>query len=120
MKANELRICNNTLCKRNSNGWYEHTIDANDIKLLTVPEYQEAYKPIQITEEWLIKFGFNPDPDKDHYVKDGFHASFNADKPVWFGASGCCQFETIKEDIKYVHTLQNLYFALTGEELTIK
>ena len=27
---------------------------------------------------------------------------------------------TYLRDIKYVHQLQNLYFALTGEELTIK
>jgi hypothetical protein len=29
------------------------------------------------------------------------------------------EFEGISIKIKYVHQLQNLYFALTGEELTI-
>jgi hypothetical protein len=37
---------------------------------------------------------------------------------MWFGQEGCCQKETIKENIKYVHQLQNLWFGLTGEELT--
>lgn len=68
-------------------------------------------QPIPLTEEWLIKFGFDP-----CYFADGGKLSFyrindsNFLLPdftlVWFGTK-----------IKYVHQLQNLYFALTGEEL---
>ena len=32
------------------------------------------------------------------------------------GEDDFCQ---IRKDLKYVHQLQNLYFALTGEELTV-
>jgi hypothetical protein len=52
-------------------------------------------------------------------------ASFDADLPMWFGQEEyCCQKETysgdnIDLDIKHVHQLQNLYFALTGEELEL-
>lgn len=73
-------------------------------------------QPIPLTEEWLIKFGFEKDSE-DIYQYNFFKASFIADNPMWFGQSGCCQDETIKENIQYVHQLQNLYFALTNEEL---
>jgi len=69
----------------------------------------DQYEGIPLTEEWLIKFGFKP-LAKDwafkgvviHTRKRGFVLR----KSV--------------PDIKHVHQLQNLYFSLTGEELTIK
>lgn len=50
-------------------------------------------KPIPLTEEWLSRFGLN----------DNQHTRI-----------------TIPRNIKYVHQLQNLFFALTGEELVLK
>jgi len=70
--------------------------------------------PIPLTEEWLVKFGAEY---KDYF---GGHV-------FWIGASALA----IKGNIAYwmanslckidfVHQLQNLYHALTGEELQIK
>jgi hypothetical protein len=78
-------------------------------------------EPIPLTEEWLVKFGlqhksFSFDHERLHkdinvgYNGDDFinnQISLLYKKKVWF-------------KIHYVHSLQNLYFALTGEELTIK
>jgi hypothetical protein len=72
--------------------------------------------PIPLTEEWLLKFGFVQgrnypgwvllkDLEKGDYIDDNVLFEF---------------FEPGYDHIKYVHQLQNLYFALTGEELTIK
>lgn len=80
-------------------------------------------KPIPLTEEWLIKFGFE-DNGRDSYgvhlfEKDGFEIA----RP-YRSKTYLCENITINGvsgfDIKHVHSLQNLYFALTGEELTIK
>jgi hypothetical protein len=94
-------------------------VDADCINMHWGDDLDDAYRPIPLTKEWLLKFGFEKQID-DYYYFYGYYASFDADLPMWFGQEGCCQKETIKENIKYVHQLQNLYFALTGDELIIK
>jgi len=69
---------------------------------------------IPLTEEWVLKLGFK---NKTIYIKGICLYLVNE------GMSGGFQDNEygINEyvDIKYVHQLQNLYFALTGEELTL-
>ena len=89
---------------------------------------QLNYTGIPLTEEWLLKLGF-----KDNGF-GGFEISYNPSKYNdsiityrigkssyssigWFLYEGAI---TIKSEIEHVHQLQNLYFALTGEELEIK
>ena len=78
-------------------------------------QFDEFILPIPLTEEWLLKFGFK---DKSmalpHIVFDVANAlTWNeSSKTLTFGYYGELKCE-------YVHQLQNLYFALTGEELTI-
>jgi len=59
-------------------------------------------QPIPITEQLLLEFGFH----KDNFVyrKNDFVIS------GWFTYNG-------NLELKYVHQLQNLYFALTNQEL---
>ena len=82
----------------------------------------ELFEPILLTEEWLLKFGFeksNLDEDNAWLELKYRYLKFSSDESVEFKKV----YLTInKMDIicKYVHQLQNLYFALTGEELTIK
>jgi hypothetical protein len=81
----------------------------------------DGLKPIPITEEFLIKFGFEK-CDKYNMAYTWRH------KDVFFELRVEEDFESIRfenlpsifSEIKYIHQLQNLYFALTGEELTIK
>jgi hypothetical protein len=126
MKANELRIGNFLQSDTNiikivgvvkKDIYYYH-----NKKNLYVLELNN-FKPIPLTEEWLIKFGFEKKIDcykNINYNFNGYFASFDCDNPMWFGEDGCCEQVTIKDNIKYVHQLQNLYFAVTGEELTMK
>ena len=88
----------------------------------------EKIEPIPLTEEWLVKFGFTPDdhkivydhpapkePEKEHKDLGTNFPSFFYNKRLerWMD----CHTRVC---VDFVHQLQNLYVALTGEELTIK
>jgi hypothetical protein len=85
---------------------------------------EDSVQPIPLTGEWLVKFGFEYDKawEGKVYVKQmGYGAAyyFSLYHNTMFKdiPAGCNEFHTT--EIMYVHQLQNLYFALTGEELTI-
>ena len=75
------------------------------------------YDPIPITEEWLLNFGFEKVPDGWYMFgeKDDikFDISYITDCVIYFYCCGRTR------TLKYVHQVQNLYIALTGEELTL-
>jgi len=75
------------------------------------PEEQLWCKPIPLTEEWLMNFGFKQWGDKYTFGLKGIN--------IHHRKRGFVLRKSIPI-IRYVHQLQNLYFALTGEELTIK
>jgi hypothetical protein len=75
-------------------------------------------KPIPITEEWLLKFGF----EKTEWYFNSYRLVIgNNDYAILIDLDGNCEVgDIITCKIQYVHQLQNLYFALTGEELKQK
>ena len=99
-------------------------------------------EPIPLTAEWLIKLGFN-EQGGDYIVldKSSDERLGYVDERSWtsvkikyweFIATGDnhkgylfqwheSEFHNYQKErvIRYVHELQNLYFALTGNELTI-
>jgi len=86
-----------------------------------------SIEPIPLTEEWILNFGFvKPMEEYIHYNKtQGVwtysiqnHPSFTEGYLLFIDVDDVAAPPSIK--IKYVHQLQNLYFALTGEELTLK
>ena len=138
--ANELRIGNWVLIDEDGK-WNEYQVEGinlatrnKNIHSFTTPfiffkigsvvltidgdsEEDGMVKPIPLTTEILEKCGF---------VRKG-HTSSNGSKlvihhPESFYPNGRVYFNSwaIKNEIpKYLHQLQNLYFALTGEELTV-
>jgi hypothetical protein len=91
------------------------------------------YEPIPLTEEWLEKLGLikrnqteelpgelqQPDIDEDGdiwytWVKGVFNLEIQSNGEIWF------ELYSHYKHIKWVHELQNLYFALTEEELTLQ
>jgi hypothetical protein len=111
MKANELRIGNYV---------YDNLGGVLKIKGISLDSTLSHIKPIPLTEEWLFKFGFKMNMDNFDWnaglgvncIGD-FELSLRyTDNIGWFYRSKCTP-------IKYVHQLQNLYFAITGDELTI-
>lgn len=119
MKAQELRIGNivNYYGDDFPNGT-QCTVDSEDIRLMdNNPVYASEHKPILLTEEWLIKFGFKNEVGNEWAAAKGLFVIEKFDLLYNFSAgSGCA----LSRSIKYVHELQNLFFAITGQELTIK
>jgi hypothetical protein len=72
---------------------------------------EQTTKPIPITEEWLVKLGFVRDKTE---IAVYYFGDLEIQLPVYFKYK-----ESHIHNIKYVHELQNLYFALTGKELEI-
>lgn len=74
------------------------------------------HKPIPITAEWLERFGLRPTNERPYSWKDGVYEYF-----VNIGQERLVVWDNNVPmngyPCKYVHQLQNLYHALTGEEL---
>lgn len=72
-------------------------------------KFEDDFTPITLTEDILLKCGFA-----------GFAMLINdGDKFEVSPILGCAWYEAllISNRVTYLHQLQNLYFALTGEEL---
>lgn len=106
-KANELRIGNYV---------YDTLGKVNKINLEAITyiekEPHNQVKPIPLTEEWLFKFGFKK-KYKSYEKCDFTFLQGGFDKLAY-------KLTIIENTPKYVHQLQNLYFALTGDELSLK
>ena len=120
INANELRIGNLVEYKitdkfdERKEWWEVSKIDADDIHWLSkVDTNDDDFRAIPLTEEWLLKCGFVENCYQDRFENKFIHVECNKIRgktELWI--------ENIPH-IKYIHQLQNLYFALTGEELQI-
>jgi hypothetical protein len=111
MKASELRLGNlilfrdNLICLDSNYELFKSLVD--------ISRNDKRYKPIPLSEEWLLKFGFETN-DVRYWQISSFRLHINRYGEWIF------KVVTFEQEIKYVHSLQNLYFSLTGEELTLK
>ena len=77
--------------------------------------FNTKYFPIPLTEEWLVKLGFERNDEC-------LELEINDISLVWIGyitLNFNGTYIILNNEIIYLHQLQNLYFALTGEELTL-
>lgn len=124
-KATELRIGN--LFIGYDNKVFKWSLD-EFVMMLTDCDIDEIIKePITLTEEWLLKFGFDQREDYFFLKENSKYYFFWNEKDgagitTYEKVIGDIVFDeiTIIKKLKYVHQLQNLFFALTGSELTIK
>jgi hypothetical protein len=126
MKASELRL-NNII------GW--HDGNKNDFLAVRVKgvldmfitsevngtlqhkhENYQSWIPIPLTQEWLLKFGFKK--DGIYYENAHLQLSKMTSKNGYDCYCTDLDFSIFMTELEHVHSLQNLYFALTGEELT--
>jgi hypothetical protein len=125
MKASELRIGNYVKFDNHEDEYYK--VSGCDISELSDELIDLNASPIPLTEEWLLKFGFI----RHHYdyANDVIYIKNIADNEidnaefewgVYPNELGSGIQIKNRKSLKYVHQLQNLYFALTGEELTFK
>ncbi len=131
MKASELRVSN----------WIKLFLGLSD----NVPEYlelqingvmvqnEEEYillrntwtklenniEPIELTEEKLMKFGFEKCLNGYWCEKELLNVKISKHSVIEIYLSGS-DTDLALNGIQFVHQLQNLYFALANEELTIK
>ena len=130
MKASDLRIGNlyyyrvlDQLDPKKE--WFEVSkIDYDDLRVIAIKdEMNQDYQPIPLNEEWLLKFlevkkfGFTIYLPLTN-LKAEIHFEMYKNDIVSIIKSDFA--ELILDPIKYVHQLQNLYFALTGTELIQK
>lgn len=103
MDANDLRIGN--LIKKDG---IVVTVDGRTIfDFWCYDNVRRNHEPITLTENWLISFGFKPfskDWSKNGVIIHTRKRGYVIRKSIPI--------------IESVHQLQNLYFALRGEELT--
>jgi hypothetical protein len=129
IKANELRIGNlvnyeqttHLITCVNIDYTISIWVDKKNQEHLYTHQNNEL-KPIPLTEEWLLKFGFGEElKDEWKILVNGcwsfFICYYENQYNHWVG---CGAEYCHGKEIKYVHQLQNLYFALTNEELKIK
>lgn len=120
MEASELRLGNWVQIKCVSKDplvvdiWDNQEFNEFNMKSLMFNDPDFEYKPIPLTEEWLLKFGFKK---LSHYYfnDDNYFSLIDYKNKINY---------VLDDDrgdymeLKHVHQLQNLYFALTNTELT--
>ena len=129
MKANELRIGN--LIYSSSGGVkyvvgtsYKTILHSSSLESYTYYEdYDSNCEPIPLTEEWLLKLCFSVITEKSVGKRYGYviNGIFSSDLTFifWKTTKESGKFFRGDLELKSVHQLQNLYFALTNEELTL-
>ena len=117
IKTNELRIGNLVFLNDKQKVW--KILEGFDIDEMTE---NSTVDPIVLTEEWLSKAGF-----EKSFTNDFWYSIKIGDKRLLVSTLGNIEIEkwdrtmiAFPDICKYVHQLQNLYFALTGNELNIK
>jgi hypothetical protein len=136
MKANELRL----------NNYYQlkgAVLGGGICRIGTIQDFEKIYElmysnsvsPIPLTEEWLLNFGFEKvvyDSEQTGYGTE-YHFKVNSDIFMNYSDDFSLAIYANKkamedelgvipkwEVVKNVHQLQNLYYALIGEELKLK
>ncbi len=124
MKTIELRVGN-----------YYYDCSTDEIEIITGKTFLQIFtgklscmKPIPLTEEWLLKFdmeltdGFSSSRKLylNNYENDISKITYSPKEGLLRLSNGDTKGTLLIPHIKYVHQLQNIYFALTGKELTFK
>lgn len=111
IQANEIRIGNRFFLKDNT--ITQIIVDSFQSAFLLGKRGLEALNPIPLTEEILLNFGFIAELPIGWYGLNEFKLYYTSVKNDYYEY----YFEDGNIIIKYVHQLQNLYFALTQQEL---
>jgi hypothetical protein len=110
MKAQDLRIGNNIFHRNKA-------ITVNWQELKWIQEGNNNFQPIPITEDWLLKLGFEKTMSwtfAKELVGNNILVYYLGEKGFSIGFKNYSDFKC-----EHVHQLQNLYFTLTNEELII-
>lgn len=145
MKASELKIGNYIQLYRKSEDkemtshrvksiYFDNVLNCYCVELEGgfIVNIEKGIEPIPLTEEILLKCGFEECTDyyfdgKSMFFYDIHKSLENSEFYIYFNENNKICLSIMEEEdiiskslnIQYLHQLQNLYFALTNEELTI-
>jgi hypothetical protein len=124
MKANELRIGNYV------------NIEGDVVKVKEIYEKSIHYanseyesfatedfiQPIELTEEILVKIGFEKFVKSFRMELSGCRLDYFIDKTLYIYKkhTNCCLIKDLEIKCEYIHQLQNAHYLLTNEELEVK
>ena len=101
---------------RSNNGWSSIKIYTSEVEeFIKEAEYQDL-EPIALTPQILQKSGFR------NFIREEWilnYSTGNADFEFTEAGLRLRQPAPCRTPIKYVHQLQNFFYALTGEEIEI-
>lgn len=123
MKAEELRIGNFiTVCNPKDELLEIRTptierLNVHHLSDIYFENVDWVYQPIPLTEEWLLKLGFENYDSLMFSIDDLLVVDL---EDFTFGINTFDIFWMTNANAIYVHQIQNLYFSLTGKELEIK
>lgn len=140
MDAKEIRVGNIVGAVGIKDDWYQ--INESVLGQFLMYDECDHIKPIPLTEEWLLRFGFEKGKLQKWFGNGHDYQPVDVYTELYAFTMAPHEFEYhirtwthsgIAEDescavycgdnlvvCDHVHQLQNLYFALTSEELTIK
>ena len=135
MKAEELRLGNKIYCDDldiDTGKWHQKIIDVTYRDIYNLVNGHDmvkgSYEGIPITKERLFKFGFECRISstcieyyigKNEITHDWLFSLTWLDKPELIKAPDVPFYRNGGHNIYFVHQLQNLYYALTGVELSV-
>ena len=127
IQANELRLGNLvTVTRAKKEEEYEKVVSLTTIGHKTYSIKEDSFiklavnselNPIPLTEDILLKAGFEKNYD---YCSSEDEVLYHLGNFCWNMGDISYNGSDDWFKCKYVHQLQNLYFALTGEELNIE
>ena len=120
LKPSDLRIGNHYNWRGGDapDGGYDIVFEIKDF--VDFEKHPYRFRRIPLTEEWLLKFGFYKSIENagnlECYKKGSITVAkwINNKWQVWIDS------KDLRKSPQYIHQLQDLYHALTGEELEIK
>ncbi|GJN60481.1 hypothetical protein [Elizabethkingia anophelis] len=107
MNPAELRVGNYVETKNGIKVVSQVTVDSHCYFL------EDHVKPINVTKEWLLNLGFID------YVLEYYDELMYRKGDFILDEQFILMNIDIKIEVKHVHQLQNLYYALTGEDLKL-
>lgn len=82
----------------------------------------KEFQPIELTEEILVKIGFEKFVKSFRMELSGCRLDYFIDKTLYIYKkhTNCCLIKDLEIKCEYIHQLQNSFFLLTGKELEVE
>lgn len=124
IQAKELRIGNFINVSLNGKNWIKKVsiVGFETLRIVdngkNIKVEQEWITPIPLTEDILLKCGF--DSDMILATREGELRYYGNGRMDIGGYESCTLSMVFISECNYLHQLQNLYFALTGKDLEVE